>query len=116
MTTKNYGELTISQIDKELGKIYRTFKAENGGKKTSTKGKYGFKTIQFVLRNSENKETGPFFGRGSLLSEFRKTYKKGTGTGTAFVIQEIFKPKAKGKVPTIDSEHVLILGGKKIKA
>jgi hypothetical protein len=116
MTKKDYGELTISQIDKELGNIYRAFKVENGGKKTSANGKYGFKSIQFIFRPKDRPERGPYFGRGSCLSAFRNEFPKGTAEGTEFIAQEIFKPKAKEKIPTVDAEHILVLAGKKVKA
>mgnify|MGYP001314912730 CR=1 FL=1 len=96
--------MKLTECDKALGVAYREFKTANGGHKTSAKGKYGFKTIQFKVEEPDGTVHGPFLGRGSALAAFKNEIKlKGKATaGVKFVVEEIFRHKTKDKAPTVD--------------
>jgi hypothetical protein len=90
--------MNISEIDVALTQHYRTFKAENGGKKTSADGKYGVKTLRYFVKEADATVHGPFLGRGKALNTFRTQIKAAQKPvlGVTFAVEEIFKPKAKG--------------------
>lgn len=96
--------MKISEVDKAMGAAYREHKAANGGHKTAPKGKYGFKTIQFKVEDTEGVVYGPFLGRGSALGAYKNEIKlKGKPTaGVKFIIESVFRHKAKDKAPTVD--------------
>jgi hypothetical protein len=96
--------MKLTEADKAMGEAYRKFKADNGGHKTAPKGKYGFKSLQFKVEDSEGKVLGPFLGRGSALMAFKNEIKlKGLPTtGVKFIVEEIFRHKAKDKAPSVD--------------
>lgn len=108
--------MRISEADKAMGAKYREIKAANGGKKTSPKGKYGFKSIRFLVRDAEGNDHGPFKGRGSALTFYQKNINKaGKSTaGVTFLVQEVFKPKDRNRPVVVDSETAFILTGKKV--
>ena len=90
--------MNISEIDVALTQHYRTFKAENGGKKTSADGKYGVKTLRYFVKEADATVHGPFLGRGKALNTFRTQIKAAQKPvlGVTFAVEEIFKPKANG--------------------
>lgn len=96
--------MKLTEADKAMGEAYRKFKAENGGHKTAPKGKYGFKSLQFKVAEPDGTVHGPFLGRGSALGAYKSEIKlKGKATtGVKFIVEEIFRHKAKDKSPTVD--------------
>ena len=98
--------MKLTEADKAMGAAYNKFKAENGGHKTAPKGKYGFKSLQFKVIDAGGTVHGPFLGRGSALGAYKNEIKlKGLPTaGVKFVVEEIFKHKAKDKGLTVDRE------------
>jgi len=98
--------MKLTEADKAMGKVYNEHKAANGGHKTAPKGKYGFKSIQFKVVTPDGTVYGPFLGRGSALGAYKNEVKlKGLPTtGVKFVVEEVFKHKAKDKGVTIDRE------------
>jgi hypothetical protein len=103
--------MRISEIDKAMGDAYRRIKAKNGGKKTVAKGKYGYKSIRFLVQDVDGELYGPFKGRGSALTFYQKHINKaGKPTdGVKFYIQEIFKPKDKSRKAAVDDENIFVL-------
>jgi len=89
--------MNISEIDVALTGHFRNYKTANGGKKTSADGKYGVKTLRYSITEPDGTVHGPFLGRGKALNTFRTAIKgaKKPVVGVAFVVQEVFKPKAK---------------------
>lgn len=106
--------MKISEADKAMGAKYREIKGRYGGKKTVPKGKYGFKSIRFLVKDTTGREFGPFLGRGSALTCYQNEInKKGQSTvGVSFLVQEIFKPKDPTRKVVIDAEHVFTISGK----
>lgn len=99
--------MKLTDADKAMGKVYNEHKVSNGGHKTAPKGKYGFKSIQFkVVEAAGGTVHGPFLGRGSALGAYKNEIKlKGKPTtGVKFVVEEVFKHKAKDKGITVDRE------------
>jgi len=96
--------MKLTEADKAMGKVYNDHKTANGGHKTAPKGKYGFKTLQFKVQEADGTVHGPFLGRGSALGAYKNEIKlKGKPvTGVKFIVEEVFKHKAKDKAPTID--------------
>jgi len=96
--------MKISEVASSLTQHYRTHKKENGGHKTAPKGKYGFKSIQYKVAEPDGTVHGPFLGRGAALTSFRNEVKlKGKPTaGVKFLVEDIFKSKAKGHEAKID--------------
>jgi len=96
--------MKISDVDKAMGEVYRKHKTANGGHKTAPKGKYGFKTIQFKVEDTEGNVFGPFFGRGSALAAYKNEIKlKGKPTaGVKFHVEDVFKPKRKDAEVKVD--------------
>jgi hypothetical protein len=99
--------MKISEVDKAMGVEYRRLKAANGGYKTAPKGKYGFKSIQFKVVDTDGVVYGPFLGRGSALSAFKNEIKaKGKPVeGVKFLVEDIFRPKDKSE-PKVDGTTV----------
>lgn len=97
--------MKISEIATSLTQHYRKHKAANGGHKTSASGKYGFKSIQYKVAEPDGTVHGPFLGRGAALTSFRNDVKlKGKPTaGVRFLVEDIFKPKAKGQPSKVDN-------------
>ena len=97
--------MKISEIAVALTQHYRKHKNENNGHKTSAKGKYGFRSIQYKVAELDGTIHGPFLGRGAALTTFRKEVKlKGKPTaGVRFLVEDIFKPKAKGQESKVDN-------------
>jgi hypothetical protein len=91
--------MLISEISAALTSHYRKYKKANGGHKTSPKGKYGFNSIRYKVVEADGTSHGPFLGRGSALTSFRKEVKLvgRSVEGVKFVVEEFFKPKAKDK-------------------
>lgn len=100
--------MKISEIATALTLHYRKHRVENGGHKTAAKGKYGFKSIQYKVTEPDGTVHGPFLGRGAALTSFRTDVKlKGRPTvGVRFLVEDIFKPKAKGQEPKVDNTTV----------
>lgn len=99
--------MKLTDADKGMGKVYNEHKTSNGGHKTAPKGKYGFKSIQFKLVEAAGDIVhGPFLGRGSALRAYKNEIKlKGKPTaGVKFVVEEVFKHKAKSKGSKVDRE------------
>jgi len=96
--------MRISEVDKAMGATYRAFKKQNGGKKTAPKGKYGFKSIQFLVQDTDGTTFGPFLGRGSALTAYQRKIRKAGKPidGVKFLVQEIFRPKDKNRDVVID--------------
>lgn len=96
--------MKISDVDKAMGVEYRRLKDANGGHKTAPKGKYGFKSIQFKVVETDGTVHGPFLGRGSALAAFKNEVKgKGKPTaGVKFLVEDIFRPKDKS-TPKVDN-------------
>lgn len=110
--------MRISEADKAMGQVYRDFKKANGGHKTAPRGKYGFKTLRFIVLDVEGQMHGPFKGRGSALTFYqRQINKAGKPTkGVKFYVQELYKPKDKNRPVVIDKEHEFeITTQKKVK-
>jgi hypothetical protein len=100
--------MKISEIATALTLHYRKHKIDNGGHKTSASGKYGFKSIQYKVAEPDGTIHGPFLGRGAALTAFRNNVKlKGRPTsGVRFLVDNIFKPKAKGQELKVDNTTV----------
>jgi hypothetical protein len=100
--------MKISEIATALTLHYRKHKAENNGHKTSPSGKYGFKSLQYRVAEPGGTIHGPFLGRGAALTAFRNNVKmKGHPTvGVQFLVDNIFKPKAKGQEPKVDNTTI----------
>jgi len=97
--------MKLTECDKAMGKVYNEHKAANGGHKTAPKGKYGFKTIQFKVEDTEGTVHGPFLGRGSALKAYKEIKLAGKPTaGVKFIVEEVFRHKAKDKTPTVDRQ------------
>jgi hypothetical protein len=110
--------MRISEVDKAMGAYYRAFKQANGGKKTSPKGKYGFKTIQFLVQEVDGTIHGPFFGRGSALTTYQEKIKK-VGKpidGVKFIVQQVYKSKDKKRAPVVDAAQEFPITVMKVKA
>lgn len=97
--------MKISEVDKAMGEVYRTLKTANGGHKTAPKGKYGFKTIQFKVEETDGTVHGPFLGRGSALTCYKNDIKlAGKPTvGVKFHVEDVFRPKRKDGEVKVDS-------------
>jgi hypothetical protein len=97
--------MKISEIATALTQHYRKHRVENGGHKTSPSGKYGFKSIQYRLSEPDGTSYGPFLGRGAALTAFRTEIKlKGRPVaGVQFLVENIFKSKAKDTPIKIDN-------------
>lgn len=110
--------MRITEADKAMGAIYRAFKQANGGKKTTPKGKYGFKSIQFLVQEAnEGTIHGPFLGRGSALTTYQEKIRKPGKPieGVKFIVQEIFKPRDKKRPSKVDKTTEFTIT-KKVKA
>ncbi len=97
--------MKISEIATALTQHYRKHRIENGGHKTMPKGKYGFKSIQYKIAEPDGTVYGPFLGRGAALTAFRNNVKlKGKPTtGVRFLVEDIFKSKAKDTPVKVDN-------------
>lgn len=100
--------MKISEIATALTQHYRKHRIENGGHKTMPKGKYGFRSIQYKIAEVDGTIHGPFLGRGKALTTFRTEVKlKGKPTaGVKFLVENIFKPKAKGQPSKVDNTTI----------
>ena len=110
--------MRISEADKAMGATYRAFKIGNGGKKTAPKGKYGFKSIQFLVQEADGTTHGPFLGRGSALTTYQEKIKK-LGKpidGVKFIVQQIYKSKDKNREVVVDATQEFTITTGKVTA